>query len=311
MHYFQFNIGDYASHTSRLTPLEDLAYRRMLDLYYLNEQPLNECVKEVARELGLSEYVSEVEYVLCKFFTKNENGFSQKRIDLEIKKYKSNHKSKIKAGKASAKARQLKASSKATGAEQVLNTSVTNDELNINHKPLTINQETVSNKDLVEEKPRRSKFKFSDVDYQCAEWVYSLVKRVAPASKKPNFENWANTIRLMRELDKLTHDDISQVFTWANQDSFWAVNILSIAKLREKFPQLQAKMKGANNGHQGTGSKESSHERIKRENAVKYGGLDERGLRVAGAVGHLGGVVDSGTGIKTIEQVDSEPFVDY
>ena len=53
MHYFQFNIGDYASHTSRLTLLEDLAYRRMLDLYYLNEQPLNGCVTDVARELGL------------------------------------------------------------------------------------------------------------------------------------------------------------------------------------------------------------------------------------------------------------------
>jgi hypothetical protein len=105
---------------------------------------------------------------------------------------------------------------------------------------------------LVEENPQRSKFKFSDIDYQCAEWVYSLVIKVAPASKKPNFENWANTIRLMREIDKLTHDDISQVFTWANQDSFWAVNILSITKLREKFPQLQAKMKGVSNGNYGS-----------------------------------------------------------
>ncbi len=68
MHYFQFNIGDYASHTSRLTPLEDLAYRRMLDLYYLNEQPLNGCVTDVAREIGLSDHAGSVEYVLSKFF---------------------------------------------------------------------------------------------------------------------------------------------------------------------------------------------------------------------------------------------------
>jgi len=311
MHYFQFNIGDYASHTSRLTPLEDLAYRRMLDLYYLNEQPLIGCVTGVARELGLSEYTAEVKYVLGKFFTENETGFSQKRIDLEIKKYKSNHKGKIKAGKASAKARAAKASSKATGVEQVLNTSATNDELNINHKPLTINQEPVSNKDLVESKPQRSKFKFSDVDYQFAEWVYSLVKKVAPSSKKPNFESWANTIRLMRELDKLTHDDISQVFTWANLDQFWSANILSVAKLREKFPQLQAKMKGVNNGHQSTGKKESDHERIKRENQLKYGQPNECGLAVGEDDRDMGVAVVEGERSEPIARLDSSTFVDY
>ncbi len=86
------------------------------------------------------------------------------------------------------------------------------------------------------------KYNFSEVDLQCAEWIYRLVKKVAPSSKQPNFENWANTIRLMRESDKLTHYDIKNVFTWANKDSFWQVNILSVAKLRTQFAQLQAKM---------------------------------------------------------------------
>ena len=69
MHYYQFNIGDYASHTSRLSPIEDLAYRRLLDLYYLNEQPLNGCSTDVAREIGLVGHLLSVEYVLSKFFT--------------------------------------------------------------------------------------------------------------------------------------------------------------------------------------------------------------------------------------------------
>tara|TARA_R110000822_G_scaffold254332_3_gene380628 strand:+ start:256 stop:1053 length:798 start_codon:yes stop_codon:yes gene_type:complete len=148
MHYYQFNIGDYASHTSRLTLLEDLAYRRMLDLYYLNEQPLNGCSTDIARELGMSEHVNEVKYVLGKFFTETELGFSQKRIDLEIKKYKSNAKNKSKAGKASAKARATKAHSKETGVEQVLNATSTGEQLNIKHKPLTTNQEPRTNKPL-------------------------------------------------------------------------------------------------------------------------------------------------------------------
>jgi len=150
MHYYQFNIGDYASHTSRLKPIEDLAYRRMLDLYYLNEQPLSLCLSDVAREIGLTDYLDEVTYVLNKFFIQTEFGFSQKRIDLEIKKYKTNHKSKIKAGKASAKARLVKASSAQTSIEHALNTRTTNDELNINHKPLNINHKPLNiNQELV------------------------------------------------------------------------------------------------------------------------------------------------------------------
>ncbi|NDC25981.1 MAG: DUF1376 domain-containing protein, partial [Proteobacteria bacterium] len=34
MHYYPFHVGDYQAHTAHLTNTEDLAYRRMLDLYY-------------------------------------------------------------------------------------------------------------------------------------------------------------------------------------------------------------------------------------------------------------------------------------
>lgn len=143
MHYYQFNIGDYASHTARLSLMEDLAYRRIMDLYYLNEQPLNSCTTDVAREIGMLEHVDSVAYVLSKFFTLDENVFRQKRIDLEIKNYKSKLKSKSKAGKASAKARRSKALKGDTGVEQVLNTRSTNEQLTNNHKPITNNQEPI------------------------------------------------------------------------------------------------------------------------------------------------------------------------
>ena len=156
------------------------------------------------------------------------------------------------------------------------------------------------------------KHSFSEVDYQCAEWVYSLIVKVAPSSKKPNFESWANTIRLMRESDKLTHDDISNVFTWANNDSFWSVNILSITKLRKQFPQLQAKMRGSNGQHQSNGQKLSAHERVKQRNDAKYRNQpNECGLGVGANDGGMGRTVDEGTGRATIEYVDSGTFVDY
>jgi hypothetical protein len=171
----------------------------------------------------------------------------------------------------------------------------------------------LKNNSLVEDSPQPSKYKFTDIDYQCAEWVFGLIKNIAPSSKKPNFESWANTIRLMRESDKLTHDDISNVFTWANSDPFWSVNILSVTKLRKQFPQLQAKMKGANNGqHQSNGKKLSAYERARAANAeYRQEQPNEREVVVGTDDGYLGRTVDEGAGRATIEYVDNGTFIDY
>ncbi len=134
MYYYSFNIGDYASHTSRLSPIEDLAYRRLLDLYYLTERPFNGCSTDVAREVGLTEYQSEVDYVLNKFFPVTDGEWCNSRADKEIAKYHSKKKGQIKAGKASGKARQRKAS------EQTLNGRSTDVEPTNNQEPITNNQ---------------------------------------------------------------------------------------------------------------------------------------------------------------------------
>lgn len=139
MHYYQFNIGDYMSHTKGLTIFEDLAYRRMLDEYYLHESPLPLSVSEIARQIGLPERHEEITYVLSKFFVETDKGYVNSRAQKEIKKYKANQKKKSEAGKLSGKVRR----NKALGVEQTLNTCSTNDELNINHKPITNNQETI------------------------------------------------------------------------------------------------------------------------------------------------------------------------
>jgi uncharacterized protein YdaU (DUF1376 family) len=50
MNYYPFHIGDYISHTSHLSDLEDLAYRRMIDLYYQTEEPFED-IAWVARKV--------------------------------------------------------------------------------------------------------------------------------------------------------------------------------------------------------------------------------------------------------------------
>jgi uncharacterized protein YdaU (DUF1376 family) len=86
MHYYQFHIGDYKSHTHHLSLLEDLAYRRLLDFYFLHEQPIKH--RDIARQIGMREHEEDVMTVLNEFFISTEDGFVSPRADKEIKQYK-------------------------------------------------------------------------------------------------------------------------------------------------------------------------------------------------------------------------------
>jgi uncharacterized protein YdaU (DUF1376 family) len=103
MNFYPFHIGDYISHTNHLSDSEDLAYRRMIDLYYHSEQPFNDS-STVARRIRTT--VEVVETVLHEFFTfEDDNCWHNKRIDEEIAKYHDRLNQASKAGKASAEAR--------------------------------------------------------------------------------------------------------------------------------------------------------------------------------------------------------------
>jgi len=126
MHYYQFNIGDYASHTRHLSPIEDIAYRRLLDLYYLHERPLNSGLTSVARQINLREYESEVKSVLEEFFTLTDDGWINVRADKEIAHYRGKIEQASRAGRAS--------------AERRFNARSTDVQPTNNHKPITNNQ---------------------------------------------------------------------------------------------------------------------------------------------------------------------------
>ncbi|HON48582.1 MAG TPA: YdaU family protein, partial [Kiritimatiellia bacterium] len=86
MNYYRHHIGDYLRDTAHLSMLEDAAYRRMLDLYYMREQPLPAESKAVCRLVRARspEECEAVETVLAEFFTLGVDGWSQKRADSEI-----------------------------------------------------------------------------------------------------------------------------------------------------------------------------------------------------------------------------------
>ena len=119
MNYYPFHVGDYLSHTRHLSETEDLIYRRLLDLYYLHEQPLNECSTDVARKINMSSKRVEVEKLLNEFFEKINGFWINARADDEILKYQNRQKANQKAGIKSGKVRRKK-------AKQMLNARSTN-----------------------------------------------------------------------------------------------------------------------------------------------------------------------------------------
>lgn len=108
-------------------------------------------------------------------------------------------------------------------------------------------------------KPERKKREPKPVDpedLRFARKMFARVLQVIPSAKEPKFETWADVIRRAREQDRRTRAQLWAVFEWANNDriprgprSFcWAVNIRSPQTLREKYPDLEARMM-QENGH--------------------------------------------------------------
>lgn len=86
MHYYSFNIGDYQSHTSHLSDIEDLVYRRLLDWYYLHECPIPLDEAEVSRQIRMRTHSESIAIVLREYFDRTELGWIHHRADKEIEK---------------------------------------------------------------------------------------------------------------------------------------------------------------------------------------------------------------------------------
>ena len=134
LHYYTFNIGDYRRDTSHLNLLEHGIYRQLIDTYYLSEEPL--CVDDAilmrTHCVRSAEDKQAFKNVMDDFFELREDGWHHKGCERVIKHYQ------VKSEKAST-------SAKARWAKDA-NALPTQSEGNANHKPITNNQEPITNK---------------------------------------------------------------------------------------------------------------------------------------------------------------------
>ena len=109
----------------------------------------------------------------------------------------------------------------------------------INTSPNKDSDATVGKK----KKPVKTKVKPTAEDIATAKFIWDVLLKMQPGRKEPNLQKWADHVRLMRQQDGREDAQIRKLFTAANADDFWRPNILSPAKLREKFDDLALRFK--------------------------------------------------------------------
>ena len=89
MHYYSFHVSDYIHDTAHLSNDEDLAFRRLLDLYYTQEKPIPNNTHEVARRIRMGKKIEAVQTVLEEFFmySQEHDFWFHKRCDETIAAY--------------------------------------------------------------------------------------------------------------------------------------------------------------------------------------------------------------------------------
>jgi uncharacterized protein YdaU (DUF1376 family) len=86
MKWYKFYVADYIQETHHLPDAEDLAYRRLLDLYYLSEAPLIADPVVLARHVKLD--LDCVEPVLKEFFELTAGGYVHAVADSQIQRHR-------------------------------------------------------------------------------------------------------------------------------------------------------------------------------------------------------------------------------
>lgn len=86
MNFYKHHIGDYDADTSHLSWVEDMAYTRLMRLYYRREQPIPGEIGQACRLVRAHSKQEQmaVENVLREFFTLESDGWHNKRCDEEI-----------------------------------------------------------------------------------------------------------------------------------------------------------------------------------------------------------------------------------
>ena len=178
MHYYSFHVSDYIHDTAHLSAYEDLAFRRLLDLYYTSEKPIPNKTQEVSRRIRLTHQETAVLSVLQEFFTFDEERdcWFHKRCDKAIADYQAKAERNREVGK-------LGGRPKANPSANPQKTQVVSKH-NPNQEPITNNHKPIKERATSVACP-------PDVDQQ----IWDDWKQLRKAKKAPVTETVVNSAR--------------------------------------------------------------------------------------------------------------------
>jgi DNA-binding Lrp family transcriptional regulator len=101
-------------------------------------------------------------------------------------------------------------------------------------------RDIIDKKDTIYKKESSSP---SPLAQELASHLLRSIKKSKPDLKDPNLKSWTLEIDRMLRIDKRSPESIKRILDWLPTSSFWSTNILSASKLREKFDQLELKMR--------------------------------------------------------------------
>lgn len=287
MHYYKFNISDWALHTGHLSVEEEAVYFRLVNHYYDTEAPIPKITQPVIRRLRLGAHADLVAIILEEFFSLIGDLWHHKRCDSEISAYQAKAETNQANGKKGGRPKGSKKESKPPKkpkTTQSVNSGNPDVTLTKNQEPLTKNQEPLEDtlepdgsKDIALPKNERPELKDY---YVAANYIWRVVQPKSNRQREPNFDKWANTIRLINTRDKREMPEIYTVMRWANEHQFWGANILCPDTLRDKFDKLYAQMTQENSNAENrppgnpaqNGRKLTPAEQVSAAHAARYSG---------------------------------------
>lgn len=110
MNYYEHHIGDFDADTAHLSWVEDMAYTRLMRLYYRRERPIPTDMAEACRLVRAisKDQKQAVESVLKEFFVLDADGWHQARCDSEILVYQQRVAHNQRVGKLGGRPRKVK-----------------------------------------------------------------------------------------------------------------------------------------------------------------------------------------------------------
>ena len=207
MHYYKHHIGDFLKDTGHLSNDQMGVYLRMLWRYYLDEKPLENDCEGIAFAMRSDE--KTVGLLLKHFFVLHDDGWRHNRCDKEIADY---HDKKEKAVN-SANARWNNASAMRTHSKRNADAN----DIDANHKPITINQD-ISICPPDGELEQKADKKLPGCDHKS---VVELYHQLLPTMRRVEVWNdtragylrqrWREVAVELSETKEITHAD---VLTW-------------------------------------------------------------------------------------------------